>query len=307
MRFVQHKKEAYWFYRFLSVFYDKFVNPLFWTPRMRDESLVLADLSDPDLSVIDVGSGTGFTTQGIAKIVKNSNITCMDQSPHQMAKAKRKTDIQGCTFKIGDAENIPAATDSFDRYVSAGSIEYWPNPQKGITEAYRVIKPGGVALLIGPLEPENPFARFIANTWMLFPADEEYRMWFERAGFTNIKVHYIRPLWFQSESEYGIAIAGTKPEPGESPLPSESVEALAETAEEAMTPLRWLLLIGRVIIGSVAGFLFIPIAMVGYLQRSFRQENEQVPDEYKEGLNNYQIGALIVIFLLVFLLISAIF
>lgn len=307
MRFVQHKKEAYWFYRFLSVFYDKFVNPLFWTPRMRDESLVLADLTDPDLSVIDVGSGTGFTTQGIAKFIKNSNITCVDQSPHQMAKARHKTDLQGCTFKIGDAENIPAATDSFDRYVSAGSIEYWPNPQKGITEAYRVIKPGGVALLIGPLEPENPFARFIANTWMLFPADEEYRMWFERAGFTDIKVHYIRPLWFQSESEYGIAIAGTKPEPGESPLSPESVEALAEPEEEKMTPLRWLLLIGRVIIGSIAGFLFIPIAMAGYLQRSFRQENEHLPDEYKEGLNSYQIGALIVIILLVFLLISAIF
>lgn len=269
MRFVQHKKEAYWFYRFLSVFYDKFVNPLFWTPRMRDESLVLAELNDPDLSVIDVGSGTGFTTQGIAKIVKNSNITCVDQSPHQMAKAKRKTDIQGCTFKIGDAENIPTATDSFDRYVSAGSIEYWPNPQKGITEAYR--------------------------------------MWFERAGFTDIKVHYIRPLWFQSESEYGIAIAGTKPEPGESPLPPESVEALAEPEEEKMTPLRWLQLIGRVIIGSIAGFLFIPIALIGYLQRSFKQENEQVPDEYKEGLNTYQIGALIVIILIAFLLLSAIF
>lgn len=53
MRLVQHKKEAYWFYRFLSVFYDKLVNPLFWTPRMRDECQVLANLDSPGLKVVD--------------------------------------------------------------------------------------------------------------------------------------------------------------------------------------------------------------------------------------------------------------
>ena len=37
----------------------------------------------------------------------------------------------------GDAEDLPFATDSFDRYISAGSIEYWPEPQRGIKEAYR--------------------------------------------------------------------------------------------------------------------------------------------------------------------------
>ena len=34
---------------------------------------------------------------------------------------------------------MPFAADSFDRYVSAGSIEYWPEPQRGIKEAYRLV------------------------------------------------------------------------------------------------------------------------------------------------------------------------
>jgi MPBQ/MSBQ methyltransferase len=306
MRFVQHKKEAYWFYRFLSIFYDKFVNPLFWTARMRDESLVLAELNDPTLKVIDVGSGTGFTTQGIVKYIRPQSVTCVDQSPHQMAKAKQKSDLQGCTFQLGDAEEIPVPTDYFDRYVSAGSIEYWPNPQKGITEAYRVIKPGGIAVLIGPLEPENAFARYMANTWMLFPKDEEYRMWYERAGFTDIKVHYIRPQWYRSESEYGLAISGRKMEPGESPLPAASVEALAEPEGE-MTFWRWVQLIGRVIVGSTAGFIFIPIALIGYLQRAVDSNQEDVPEEYRERLNGYQIGALVVVLLLLILLVLFIF
>lgn len=305
MQLIQHKKEAYYFYRFLSIFYDKFVNPLFWTAWMRDESLHLADLNNPDLKVIDVGSGTGFTTQGIVKQVHSKNVTCVDQSPHQMAKAKEKPELMGCTFLLGDAENIPVHTDSFDRYVSAGSIEYWPNPQKGITEAYRVIKPGGVALLIGPLEPENNFARLMAKIWMLFPSDGEYRIWFERAGFTDIQVHYIRPQWFKKDSEYGIAIAGRKPMPGESPI-TDTVDLYSEPEEE-MTLLRWLQLAGRVLIGSLAGFIFIPIALAGYLQRSLSQDDDYVPDEYQERLNEYQVGALVVILVVVIWLLSLLF
>src|ERR687885_2498075 len=44
MRLIQHKKEAWWFYRFLSIGYDDWVNPLFWTPRMRAEALAAARL-----------------------------------------------------------------------------------------------------------------------------------------------------------------------------------------------------------------------------------------------------------------------
>ena len=36
MRFIQHKAEAYWFYRVVSLGYDRWINPLFWTEPMRD-------------------------------------------------------------------------------------------------------------------------------------------------------------------------------------------------------------------------------------------------------------------------------
>ncbi|HRI60391.1 MAG TPA: methyltransferase domain-containing protein [Saprospiraceae bacterium] len=291
MRLIQHKKEAWWFYRFLSIFYDKYVNPLFWTARMRDQSLQLAQLSDPNLSVVDVGSGTGFTTQGIVQFVKATHVYCIDQSPHQMAKAKAKSNLSDCNFQIGDAENLPYANDHFDRYVSAGSIEYWPNPDQGIREAYRVIKPGGIALLIGPLEPENRVAKLIADTWMLFPGDGEYRRWFEAAGFTDIRVQYIRPQWYRSKAEYGIAIAGVKRAPGVSPA---QMRAIIQPEPEKMTVTRALQVAWRVLIGSLAGFLFIPVALFGYLRRVFAPQ-ENIPEQYRERLNFNQILALIII------------
>ncbi|MEL6865382.1 MAG: methyltransferase domain-containing protein [Bacteroidota bacterium] len=299
MRLIQHKQEAYWFYRFLSIFYDDYVNPLFWTAQMRDQSLELAQFESHH-QVIDVGSGTGFTTSGIVQEVPASQVTCVDQSPHQMAKAKQKAVLQDCHFQLGDAENIPFPTDHFDRYVSAGSIEYWPDPQKGITEAYRVIKPDGIALLIGPLEPANGIARFLANTWMLFPKDREYRQWYERAGFVDIQVRYIKPQWHNSTAQYGIAIAGRKPNAGESPMTKGQN---GEATKESIGILRFLQIFWRVLVGSIAGFVFIPIALIGYLFKPFRANKEDIPAHYRERLNSHQIGALFVVGLLVGLLI----
>ncbi|MDX1666491.1 MAG: methyltransferase domain-containing protein [Saprospiraceae bacterium] len=292
MRLVQHKKEAYWFYRFLSIFYDKLVNPLFWTEDMRERSLQLARLDEgKNLKVADVGSGTGFTTEGIARVVDPGQITCVDQSPHQMARAKQKKVLSACRFILGDAENLPLETDSFDRYVSAGSIEYWPNPQKGVTEAYRILKPGGIALLIGPLEPEHGMARFLANVWMLFPPEEDYRKWFERAGFVDIETRYIRPQWYERKGEYGIAIAGRKPEAGASSLKVEDSEEEPKSLGDRLR------LFGRVLVGSIAGFAFIPVALLAHLRRTLSSRGD-APDEYRESLNAYQIAALLLLLVL---------
>ncbi len=45
--------------------------------------------------VVDVGGGTGFCTQGIVKTVSPENVVLMDQSPQQLAKARKKKDLQG--------------------------------------------------------------------------------------------------------------------------------------------------------------------------------------------------------------------
>lgn len=285
---MQHKKEAYWFYRYLSIFYDKLVNPLFWTARMRDSALDEGHWENPDqLKVIDVGSGTGFTTEGIVSRVPAKNVTCVDQSPHQMSHAKQKSALADCTFHLGDAEDVPFPDDTFDRYVSAGSIEYWPNPQQGINESYRVIKPGGWAMLIGPLEPKQAFSRFVANTWMLFPPDEDYKRWYREAGFEDIHWRYVKPHWQRNE-RYGISIVGRKPRAGKSPNAAAVAARSQETSivndnKKGIGLVRGLQLAWRVLLGSLAGFLFIPIALIGYLTAPLRG----IPGPY-EPLNTTQ-------------------
>jgi MPBQ/MSBQ methyltransferase len=256
MRFIQHKAEARWFYRVVSLGYDRLINPLFWTESMRDAALALARIDDPALEVVDVGAGTGFATEAIVAAAHPDRVTMLDQSPHQLARARRKRALDGVTKHLGDAEALPFATDSRDRYVSTGSVEYWPDPQRAVAEAYRVLRPGGVAMLAGPLRRTHPLARRLSDAWMLFPAEEDYVAWFERAGFESIERVHVAPTWWQEGWDpYAVAIAGVKPRAGEPPL--DVAPPTPADDGRPVTPAR----LARFAAGSLAGAAFIPVAL----------------------------------------------
>ncbi|URD88007.1 37 kDa inner envelope membrane protein [Musa troglodytarum] len=260
-RFIQHKKEAFWFYRFLSVVYDHIINPGHWTEDMRDEALEPADLYDARLKVVDVGGGTGFTTLGIVKHIYPKNVTILDQSPHQLEKARQKEELKECTIIEGDAEELPFPTDSVDRYISAGSIEYWPDPQRGIKEAYRVLKLGGLACIIGPVYPTFWLSRFFADMWMLFPKEEEYIEWFKKAGFKDVKLKRIGPKWYRGVRRHGLimgcSVTGVKRESGDSPL------QLGPKVEDVKKPVNPFAFVLRFILGTIAAtyYVLVPIYM----------------------------------------------
>ena len=260
MRLIQHKKEAYWFYRFVSPLYDRWVNPLFWTPELRSAALELARLDDRRLTTLDVGAGTGFSTVGIVERVDAKAVTMLDQSPDQLHRARAKPELAECSKLVGDAEALPFADNSFDRYVSCGSIEYWPDPARAIAEAHRVVRPGGTVLVVGPLPPRDRVARFLADAWMLFPTDDQYRGWFEAAGFDEIEERRLASPWGRSsgEADYALAIAGRAREAGP---PSTSL-AVAEDVDEPWTARR----LARFAAGSLAGAAFVPVGLFLHLR-----------------------------------------
>jgi MPBQ/MSBQ methyltransferase len=185
-------------------------------------------------------------------------VTMLDQSPHQLARAGRRPALAGVRRLLGDAEALPFADDAFDRYVSAGSIEYWPDPQRGIAEAYRVLREGGVGVVMGPVRPAGRLVRALADLWMLFPSVDEYRTWFERAGFEDVQVVPVAPDWYRdTRVPYGVAISGVA-----GAGPSQAV--LAPEAESLDTPsglAGHVRSAARFAVGSLAGLAFVPIAL----------------------------------------------
>ncbi|KAI4345702.1 hypothetical protein L6164_012802 [Bauhinia variegata] len=219
---IQHKREAFWFYRFLSIIYDQCTDLGTWTEAQRDEAVEDLNLNDRNLVVVDVGGGTGYTTTGVVRHVDAKNVTILDQSPHQLAKAKQKKQLKDCTIIEGDAEDLPFPTDYADRYISCGSIEYWPEPQRGVNEAFRVIKKGGRAVMVGPVHPTHWLSSLFADMWMLFPKEEDYIEWFQKAGFVDVKLRRLNPKWYRGARRHGLimgcCVSGVKPISGPSPL-----------------------------------------------------------------------------------------
>ena len=91
---------------------------------------------------------------------------------------------------------------------------------------------------------------------MLFPTEDEYVAWFERAGFERIERVHVAPAWWDDRWDpYAIAIAGIKPRGGEPPL---ALPAPARPDEaRRVTPAR----LARFAAGSLAGAAFIPVAL----------------------------------------------
>ena len=180
MGILEDKRRARIFYRYLSKVYDR-INPFIWNEQMRDEAIEMLDIS-PEDTVLDVGCGTGFATEGLLQ--ETEHVHGLDQSPHQLEKAFEKFGKRGAVqFYQGDAERLPFASDQFDIVWSSGSIEYWPNPVQALEELRRVGKPGGQVLVVGPDYPNSTLFQKAADAIMLFYDESEADRMFRDAGF----------------------------------------------------------------------------------------------------------------------------
>lgn len=280
--FHQGKTEARWLYFFISHIYDGVLNPWHWDEPMRDAALAHANI-EPQHRCADVGAGTGFTSLGVAAKLASpaEQLVMLDQSPDQLRQARKKRALDGVPKLVGDAEALPANwTGAFDRYTSAGSIEYWPAPHVGIREAHRILRPGGRATIIGPVRPTFWLSRFFADMWYLFPEEQEYVAWFKEAGFENVRVHQVTPSWYEGDRAHGLIMGcvavGDKPAAAASAgagggddgqpaaaTPSSSSASASASARPPRPLFDALMAPSRFLLGNVGGvyYALLPIGM----------------------------------------------
>ena len=67
----------------------------------------------------------------------------IDQCPHQLARARAKPALAAGVEKLrATRRRFPFGDDASTATCPPGSIEYWPDPQRGVAEAYRVLRDG---------------------------------------------------------------------------------------------------------------------------------------------------------------------
>jgi len=98
--------------------------------------------------ILDVGSGAGqLLTHLLRHAERDSEIVATDLSAAMLRRASRRFDDPRLSFVSADLTQLPFADDTFDCATCGWVLEYLPDPEPGLRELSRVVKPGGRILL----------------------------------------------------------------------------------------------------------------------------------------------------------------
>jgi len=122
------------------------------TERLR-EVLDLAQPQPTDLA-LDVATGTGNTALALAPFVRR--VIGLDLTREMLAHASRLTQersVSNAEWVLGDASRLPFADDSFELYTVRAAPHHFTDFDGFLSEALRVLKPGGAAALVDCAPP----------------------------------------------------------------------------------------------------------------------------------------------------------
>ena len=113
--------------------------------------------------LIDVACGTGDIPKLFLNYVnKNSQITCVDPNKGMIKKGREKLNqFKNLNWIIASAEKIPVASNIFDFYTISFGLRNTKDLNKALSEAYRVLKPGGRYFCLEFSKIQNPGLNFI--------------------------------------------------------------------------------------------------------------------------------------------------
>jgi SAM-dependent methyltransferase len=108
---------------------------------------------------MDVGSGAGGL--GLALAACHTGVIILLDPDGQalgraLAHAAERRLLDRVVPVIGTAESIPLPAEAVDVVVSRGSFFFWKDRAAGLREIYRILRPGGKAMIGGGLGSQYP-------------------------------------------------------------------------------------------------------------------------------------------------------
>ena len=129
----------------------------------------LINMMNPSLKskLIDVACGTGDIGKLFLDNTKiNMTITCVDPNKGMITKGKEKLNkYKGIDWIVAPAEKLPILDNKFDYYTISFGLRNTENISKALSEAYRVLKPGGRFLCLEFSKIQNTNLDFIYKNY----------------------------------------------------------------------------------------------------------------------------------------------
>lgn len=125
------------------------------------KKVVAAVIQKKAEKVLDIATGTGDLAIQIAE-KGVPLVTGLDLSPGMLDVGRKKISRKGLDKKVqmiqGDGEKLPFEDNSYDAVTIAFGVRNFENLEKGLSEIYRVLKKGGVLVVLETSVPHRtPF------------------------------------------------------------------------------------------------------------------------------------------------------
>ncbi|MGA8302905.1 MAG: ubiquinone/menaquinone biosynthesis methyltransferase [Thermoplasmata archaeon] len=192
-------------------------NDLLWRPR------ALWDLDrfrspSPVNNILDLGCGTGELTRLTARHFPSASVVGLDFTAAMLTVALRRTaalrDVSRVTYGRGTAMRLPFRDGAFDLATNAFLARNLVDLDAALSEMRRVLRPGGVLLVLEITEPVSPAFgavfhayfdhvvpwlgaavdsagpyRYLPESLRRLPPRPKFREALHRAGFSRTEAH----------------------------------------------------------------------------------------------------------------------
>lgn len=112
-------------------------------------------------TILDLATGTADMPIMLMKLLSPDKVIGIDISEAMLELGRKKVEKNNLKGKIslqtGDAENIYFSNASFFAATVAFGVRNFQNLEKGLSEIYRVLKPGGKLVILEFSKPDNSY------------------------------------------------------------------------------------------------------------------------------------------------------
>jgi ArsR family transcriptional regulator len=141
------------------------------------------------MDVADLGCGEGYLTIEAARWARR--VISVDRSAEVLGRAKalaQRRKVSNVMWKRGWLERLPIADAAIDVALLSQALHHADDPVKALSEAWRILRPGGRLLILDLREHSETWVRAkLGDRWLGFD-DARLQGLIAGAGFEDVTV-----------------------------------------------------------------------------------------------------------------------